>query len=128
MAIATLNQIGNFAFISLSPAPPTRKRRTFVESRAGVDGFAIWYEATRGELWNSRSVVDVGSFTVAQGIKAQYEASVGTIVGVIYENLPYPNMLVKDVDVRIRSQLFGIGGTASSPQAIVTANWTLIVQ
>ena len=128
MALQTVNQIGSYGFISLSPVPPVRKRRTFVESRAGVDGFAIWYEATRGEIWTPRSFVDVESFILAQGIKNQYEGIVGTVVSVTYEDLLYPDMLVKDVQVRLRSQLHGIGGTAASPKALVVADWTLIIQ
>ena len=128
MAIQILHRIGTFNFIQLIPVPPRRKRRVFTETRPGVDGFAMWYEAERGEVWQPTSIVDAQTHTLAQNLKSQYEDAVSQFVDVTYADLAYPKMLIQDVEVQIQDQVYGQGGYAVNTRALVVAQWTMLVQ
>lgn len=123
-----VNSIGSFVFISMSPTPPTNKIRTKIETRQGVDGFSVWKEATRGQIWQCRTAVDVANFTVGQALVQLYEDAVGGApVALVYANLGYGNVIIKDVNAMVQTQLLGIGGTAGTSGALVRATWQLLI-
>lgn len=123
-----IHSIGDFYFISMTPCPPLRRRKVFTETRAGVDGYAVWYDAVRGEVWRPRTVVDAPSFYGGELLKEQYELACGQDpVPIVYANSQYPRAVIKDVQVHIRAQQFGIGGYNAIAKALVYANWDILI-
>lgn len=121
--------IGTFNFIDMKPVPPTPKQRLIVETRAGVDGMSIWKDATRGEVYRPRTVVDVADHDAAIALIEDYEEAVGGAPLVVtYYDTAYTAMVVLDVKCRIVDQIIGVGGLDGSPEALVIADWELIVR
>lgn len=123
-----VHQIGSFQFLDLRPVPPKRRRRMIIENRAGVDGVAVWWEASRGEMYRPTTVVDAVSHAAAQLIVDAYQSAVGgNPVTLIYANIVYPNVIIHDVHCSISDQLIGIGGFNANVGALVRAQWELII-
>lgn len=123
-----VHSIGTFSFLTMTPAPPTRRVRSMVETRNGSDGFSIWKESIRGEAHQCQTVVDTGTFAAAQTLKALYEAACGgDKVPLIYAGVTYPDVYIKDVRANIRTQLIGIGGLNPPSQALLVATWQLLI-
>ena len=121
------HSIGPFRFLNLTPCPPSEKLRVFTETRNGVDGFATWWEATRGEVYRPATVVDQVNNQIAQELKRNYEDWIGSVVTVVYAGVPYPNFLIKDVSATIQDAVMGIGGVNSVVGALVEARWDLLL-
>ncbi|TXH41654.1 MAG: hypothetical protein E6Q97_37090 [Desulfurellales bacterium] len=137
MAPRWSHQLGPFQFLSMRPCPPTRRRRLVVETRPGSNGFAVWIDGTRGELWRPETVVDVPSQWEGQILKAQYEAACGSDPVVLqyavdfenpFETQTWPDVIIKDVEVEIRDQLIGIGGFNHEVGALVYARWEILIR
>jgi hypothetical protein len=94
-----------------------------------VDGYAVWYDATRGAEYRPSSTVDAITRVYAQGtIKPAYENAVGSVVTVVHSGFSYPNILIRDVDVQITDTVYGIGGLAVPyATAMVRATWDMVV-
>lgn len=123
------HSIGSFAFLTMTPVPPTRRKRLTVETRPGADGYSIWLDGTRGELWRPETVIDIFSHALAQQLKANYEAACGSNpVPVVYAGVLYNNAVIRDVQVQIQDQLMGVGGFASPlSRALVRATWDILI-
>ena len=128
MAILIMNSIGSHDFISMKPVPPKAKRRLMVETRPGVDGFGVWVDATRGEVYRPMTVRDVQSHGKAMELKEDYEDLVGTTQTLTYADRTFPNVIVLDVKVEIIDIVYGVGGFVVNPQALVKANWDLLIR
>ncbi len=127
MGTSIVHKIGTFDFIQMSPAPPNQRQRVLVETRNGVDGSAVWLLGKRGEIWSPRTVRDTATHSAAITLKQSYEDACGSKVSVTYADTVFADVVIKDVQVFIRDQVFGVGGFESTPQAIVIAQWQLIV-
>lgn len=115
-------------FIQMSPAPPSRKQRLLIESRAGVDSFAFWQDAIRGQIYRPVTIRDTSTHALAQVLKNAYEGLVGgDPVPLVYADITYPDVIVKDVEVTISDQLIGIGGFNATVGALVRARWELVI-
>lgn len=122
------HSIGFFSFLNMTPVPPRRRKRLMVETRAGADGYAIWLDGTRGEVYRPETVVDVGSHAFAQIVKRNYEDMVGSNpVTLVHAGVVYPNCVIKDVQAQIFDQFMGVGGFSLVPRALVRANWELLI-
>lgn len=112
----------------MSPTPPTSRTRLKIETRQGVDGFSVWKEAVRGQIWQCRTAVDAPTFADGQVLVAQYQAAVGSDpVALVYANASYGNVIIKDVQADVGTQLAGVGGLNVVSQAIVRATWQLLI-
>lgn len=122
------HSLGSFTFINMTPVPPRKRKRLMVESRAGVDGVAVWLDAERGQIYRPQTVVDVESHAAAQTLKDSYEAACGgDPVQLTYADVVYPDVVIMDVEVRIVDQVLGIGGINETVKALVYATWDLII-
>lgn len=129
MALIT-HKIGSFPFVNMSPVPPNPKRRLMIETRAGVDGHAVWYDGTRGEIWTPRTVANFPSHAFARVQKQLYEAAIGQRLSIIYaDDASYNPVVVQDVQCEIIDQAGGVGGliTPLTTRALLRADWTLLI-
>jgi hypothetical protein len=123
------HSIGPFAFLTMTPVPPIRRKRLTIETRPGADGYSVWLDGTRGEIWRPETVIDIASHSLGQTLKAQYEAACGSNpLPVVYAGRLYANAIIKDVQVRITDQLMGVGGFSSPfSRALVRATWDILI-
>jgi len=129
------HKLGEFKFLSMRPVPPTRRRRLITETRAGSDGFNVWVDGTRGEVWEPETVVDTPSQWDAQILKAQYEAAIGSYVELQYvhdtlnpfDAEVWPKVILLDVMCDIRDQIIGVGGFNHDVGALLLARWTILI-
>lgn len=137
MAPRYQHQLAGFKFLSMTPCPPTRRRRLIVETRPGSNGFNTWLDGVRGELWRPETVVDVPTQWDGQILKGQYEALCG--FGPVelhyamdmqnpFDGEVWPGVIVKDVEVMIRDQIIGVGGFNHDVGALVYARWDILVR
>lgn len=137
MAPRWYHQLGPFKFLAMRPCPPTRRRRVMVETRPGANGFNVWLDGYRGELWRPETVVDVKSHWDGQKLKAEYEAACGQNPVDLYYTVDsenpfdgqvWPRVIIKDVEVDIRDQIIGVGGFNHDVGALVYARWDILIR
>lgn len=130
------HSLGPFKFLTMTPCPPTRRRRLVIETRSGANGFATWLDGTRGEIWRPETIVDAPSHWAAQILKEQYEAACGgnpvelhyvTDMENPFDGQTWPNVIIKDVQCEIVDQLIGIGGFNHDVRALVRSQWEILI-
>lgn len=107
------NAIGNFEFIRLDGSLEVPLMSFAIESRAGVDGYAIYQTGSRGQPIRVRSVVDTPNWAMAEVVYVQYTTTIGSIVQAWqnYITLPSTWYFVQRVGApQIHNNIIGVGG------------------
>lgn len=126
--------IGDFEFISLSMVPLPPAQQLQIETRAGVDGVALWRTGVRGEPFIVQSFVDVPNLTQAQVLYDTYRTLIGADpVTLIFADIPWADPVVvlnvRPIPNEIRAILLGVGGVAGNfgpSGATCACQWDLI--
>jgi len=122
------NAIGQFEFIRLDGALEMPLEEYAVESRAGIDGYAIYETGKRGVPMRVVSLVDCPNWSYAQMLYESYTTQIGNIV-MAWQNYVTPSITVYFIQrvnlLSIQNNLFGIGGLVGGA-TVLRCGWELI--
>lgn len=107
------NLIGNFAFIRIDGELQLPRQRHALETRAGVDGTAVWKTGTRADPQRLVTVVDQLSEGQATLTYRNYVEEIDQFVRIEINGVSwsYVDYLILNVEkLRIRNHLAAVGG------------------
>ena len=122
------SRIGPYTFISMSRCPSSPNQRLSTETRAGVNGTAIWRVGTGGQPFQVRTVADALTFGAAVTLFRSYETLIGSgALPIIYggESMPYLVAVLSVEPDDVAATAIGVGGLLGTSTGIVRATWTL---
>ena len=122
------SMIGPYTFISMSRCPSSPNQRLALETRAGVNGTAIWKVVAGGHAFQVRTVVDALTFDAAVSTFRAYETLIGSgALPIIYggQSMPYLVAVLHVEPDDVAATAIGVGGRLGNSQGIVRATWTL---
>jgi len=131
--MAQLNSIGLFTFLTMSEPVPLPKLDFVFQSRAGVNGHAIWSTGERGTNFTVHTAVDLANYAVARQRLLDYQQAQrdGFPMAVTWANLNESPRSVLILDVKPingtpKAIAGGVGGTYyGMSQGFLEASWTL---
>lgn len=122
-------ELGIFAFLDLAGEPAGVTERTELQTRPGVNDFAVWLQGSSGEPFTLESVVDVSTHAAALELMALYRAAVGSMLRLTWASVDFGTVAVLAVEqVSARAIVSGVGGLTVNPGAVLRARWTLAVK
>lgn len=129
--------VGQYGFITLHRVDDPRggpllpREQCEVINRPGVDGTAVLRTGKRSDPFSMRAFVDVASLAVVPLATQSYQALIGTVVNVIWQDVDYQatygvKFAVLDCVVSRSARLLArAGGAVSGSTAYLEVVWTL---
>jgi hypothetical protein len=107
------NFIGPFPFLRIDGEIAIPLEQHVIETRAGIDGSAVWATGSRAEPRRLMTTVDVANEATAWNLYRQYTGLIRYTVKIMRNDVSWPNYtyLVLRVEKReVRNHLAAVGG------------------
>jgi len=122
------NLIGNFGFIRIDGELQLPRQRHSLETRAGVDGTAVWKTGTRADPQRLVTVVDTLNEGAATLLYRMYVDETSRLVRIEVNGVSwtYVDYLILNVEkLRIRNHLAAVGGLFGG-YTLLTCAWDVL--
>lgn len=124
-----VSSIGRFAFLQMSGPPQAIAAQLDVESRAGVDGNALWNTGQRGRPFEVETLVDLANLAVANAAYRSYQSLIGSGPHQVIWGGVFTSLQVEVLDVTPAGTpslaVTAIGGLTGGA-CTLRCRWTLI--